>query len=72
MLIYDDIPEIEDIKEEIIGIEVYDLMGRLVYTEKSVWKNVEEIRVTNLESGIYVIRLFVQNGNVVTKKIVKR
>ena len=65
-----DVPEIDDLNAEIIGVEVYDLMGRLVYTKKSVWTNMEEIRVTDLESGIYMIRLFVHNGNVVTKKII--
>lgn len=64
------IPEIEDLNTEIIGIEVYDLMGRMVYTKKSVWTNVDEIRVNDLESGVYMIRLFVQNGNVITKKII--
>ena len=68
----DDVPEINALDDEIVRYEVYDLMGRLIHTEKSVWKNVEEIHVTDLESGVYVIRLFVQNGNVVTKKIVKR
>ena len=68
----DNVPEIGALDDEIVRYEVYDLMGRLIYTEKSVWKNVEEIRVTDLESGVYLIRLFVQNGNVVTKKIVKK
>ncbi len=67
-----DVPEIDDLNEEVVRYEVYDMMGRLVYTEKSVWKNVDEIRVNNLESGIYMIRLFMQNGNVVTKKIIKK
>ena len=65
-----DVPEIDDLNAEIIGVEVYDLLGHQVYAEKSVWKNVDEIRVNNLPSGVYMIRLFVQNGNVVTKKII--
>ena len=68
----DGVSEIGALDDEIVRYEVYDLMGRLICTEKSIWKNMEEIRVTDLESGIYVIRLFVQNGNVVTKKIVKK
>ena len=68
----DGVSEIGDLDDEIVRYEVYDLMGRLIYTEKSVWKNVEEIRVTNLESGIYMMRIFMGSGNVVTKKIVKR
>ena len=68
----DDVPEIDALDDEIVRYEVYDLMGRLIYTEKSVWKNVEEIRVINLESGIYMMQIFMGSGNVVTKKIVKR
>ena len=57
---------------DIVAYEVYDMMGRLVYNEKSMWTNVEEIRVSNLESGFYVMRFFTRNGNVVTKKIIKK
>ena len=64
-----DIPEISDLNEEIVRYDVYDLMGRLIYTEKSVWKNMEEIRVNDLESGIYMIRLFMRNGNAINKKV---
>ena len=67
-----DIPEISDLNGEIVRYEVYDMMGRLVYTEKSVWKNVDEIRVNDLESGIYMIRLFMQNGNTINQKIFKK
>ena len=67
-----DIPEIDDLNEEVVRYEVYDMMGRLVYTEKSVWKNVDEIRVNDLESGIYMIRLFMQNGNTLNQKIFKK
>ena len=63
--------ELDDSDEEIERFEVYDVFGHLVYTEKSVWKNMEEIRVTNLPSGIYVMRFLTKNGNVVTKKICK-
>ena len=65
-----DVPEINDMNDEIVRYEVYDLMGRMVYTKQSVWTNVDEIRVNNLPSGVYMIRLFVQNGNVITKKII--
>ena len=64
-----DIPEISDLNEEIVRYDVYDLMGHLIYTEKSVWKNMEEIRVNDLESGIYMIRFFMRNGNAINKKV---
>lgn len=60
--------EIEDQNEEIESFEVYDIFGRMVYTEKNVWKNMEEIRVNNLESGVYIVRFFTVNGNIFSKK----
>jgi len=64
-----DVPEIDDLNEEVVRYEVYDMMGRLVYSEKTVSKNMEEIRVTNLESGVYIIRLFVRSGDTINKKL---
>lgn len=51
-----------------IFAEVYDITGKRV---KTIWKNMEEIRVTDLQSGIYMMLIFTRNGSVVTKKIVK-
>ncbi|MBO7460782.1 MAG: M28 family peptidase [Bacteroidales bacterium] len=67
-----DVPEIDDLNEEVVRYEVYDMMGRLVYSEKTVWKNINEILVTDLESGIYMIRLFMQNGNTINQKVFKK
>ena len=55
-----DVNEIDDQDEEIVRYEVYDLMGRLVYRD-----------VTNLPSGIYVVRYFTKNGNTVTRKVLQ-
>ena len=55
-----DVPEIDDMDDEVVSYEVYDLMGRLVYRD-----------VTNLPSGIYVVRYFTKNGNTVTRKILQ-
>ena len=51
---YTSIDEIDITTDEIVRYEVYDLMGR---------------RVNALDSGIYIIKYFMKNGNVVTKKI---
>ena len=64
----DGISEIES--GDIVAYEIYDIMGRPVFSEKSVWKNMEEIRISNLKSGIYMMRFFTQNGNVITKKLI--
>lgn len=67
-IIPESVNEIDFKDEEIESFEVYDIFGRLVYTEKSVWKNMEGIRVTNLASGVYIVRFFTVNGNDFTKK----
>ena len=56
------------IQSDVVGCEIYDIVGKCVI---SVPTNVEEIHITNLQSGVYIIRLFMPNGNVVTKKIIK-
>lgn len=67
-LIYESVEEIDPVDDEIEYFEVFDTFGHLVYKEKNVWKNVDEILVNNLESGIYIVRFFTKNGNVHTKK----
>ncbi len=67
-----DVPEIDDLNEEVVRYEVYDMMGRLMYSEKTISKNVEEILVNDLESGIYMVRFYTKNGNVVNKKYLKK
>lgn len=67
-----DVPEIDDLNEEVVRYDVYDMMGRLIYSEKTVSKNVEEILVNDLESGIYMVRFYTKNGNVVNKKYLKK
>ena len=53
---------------EIERYEVYDIFGRLVYSEKNVWKNMEEIRVNDLQSGVYIMRIFTEKGDVFSRK----
>lgn len=52
------VSEIDDPDDEVVYYEMFDLMGRMVYS-------------TDLESGVYLMRFFKKNGGVVTKKIVK-
>jgi hypothetical protein len=54
---------------DVTSCEIYDLVGKCV---KSVSTNMEEIRVTDLQSGIYMMRFLTNNGSVVTKKIIKK
>ncbi len=53
----------------VTSCEIYDLVGKRV---KSISTNMEEIRVSDLQSGIYMMQFLTKNGNVVTKKIVKQ
>ena len=67
-LVYQSVNEIDYSDAEIEYFEVFDTYGHLVYKENNMWKNVDEILVNNLESGIYIVRFFTNNGNVFTKK----
>ena len=60
-------------RDDVVAVEIYDLVGKMLEnSQKGIWKNVEEIRVTDLESGVYMMRIFTQTGNVVTKKFIKK
>ena len=50
------IDENEFLPDEIMRYEVYDIMGR---------------RVNNFQSGVNIIRYYLQNGKVITKKIIR-
>ena len=67
-LVYQSVDEVDYSDDEIESFEVFNTFGNLVYKENNIWKNVDEILVTNLESGIYIVRFFTNNGNVFTKK----
>lgn len=52
-----------------LSCEIYDMVGRRV---KTVSGNIDNISVTDLNTGIYMIRFTMRNGSVVTKKLVKK
>lgn len=54
---------------DVTSCDIYDLVGKCV---KTISTNMEEIRVTDLNTGIYMMRFLTKNGNIVTKKIVKQ
>jgi len=55
------------VKGELTGYELYDLVGNKL---EQVVGNMEEIRVSDLSSGVYIIRLHTKNGKALTKKII--
>lgn len=71
-IIAESVDEIDDNDAVVVSYDVYDLFGRPVLRQKGVWNNMEEIRVTDLESGVYIMRIYTKTGNVITKKIVKQ
>ena len=61
-----DIPEIEDLDEEIVRYEVYDMMGRFIGRDTKSY-----VCTNDLESGVYIVKYYTKNGKVFTKKICK-
>ena len=53
----------------VTSCDIYDIVGKRI---KSVSSDIDNISVTDLQSGIYMMRFVTKNWNVVTKKIVKR
>lgn len=60
------------IKGNVTSVEIYDLVGKCIYKNirQNVSSDIDEICVNNLQSGVYMIRLFMQNGNTITKKLI--
>lgn len=69
-LLSETVDEVDYFDQKIVRYEVFDFLGRSTFCAKGLWNNMDEINVTDLPSGVYIIRLFVQDGNVDTKKIV--
>jgi len=57
-----------NIQADIEQIELFDIQGRTVFIQKS---NQKEISVNNLSPGIYIIKLKLVDGTLLSDKIVK-
>lgn len=66
--LFESVDEIDYTNHEIESYEVFDIYGHSIFCVNNVYKNMEEISINNLESGIYIIRLFVHDGNCITRK----
>ncbi|MFT6167842.1 MAG: hypothetical protein ACJASF_002552 [Vicingaceae bacterium] len=55
-------------------VEVYDLRGKLLQNSFKLLnsRSVTEVDLTNFNSGIYFLKLMMENGEGVTKKIIKQ
>lgn len=56
---------------QILEITILDLNGKYVHQE-TLLNNIGHINVMNFSKGIYVVKITLDNGRVVTKKLVKR
>jgi len=59
--------------DQIQGVEKIDLVtlsGQLVYS-KTIRSNSSTLNMKNLESGIYIIRLYSNNGTAIFRKVIK-
>lgn len=54
-------------------ISVYDLTGRLILNEKGVKTDADHLlRIPNNNAAVYVVKLIGDNGDIVTKKVIKK
>jgi hypothetical protein len=55
-------------KKEILKIEIYNYIGKLILEKKQERK----INISSLKNGIYLLKIFGENGEVIIKKILKK
>jgi len=53
---------------EIEKVDIYNSIGKLIYTEKNKTKNIE-LDVSKYPMGVYFIRIDLQNGNIIFKPV---
>jgi hypothetical protein len=52
-------------------IDIYDITGRLIFSEQNLTQHQNIIPLDNLSSGVYFLRILTDKG-VVNKKIIKQ
>ena len=57
------------VQEKISNVQIIDNIGAVVYSEKY---DDPELNVQNLSSGIYILKVQMQNGRVIVKQFVKK
>jgi len=55
----------------ITNISIYDISGRLVYSNKSITSEVSNINIQNLNEGIYFINIMDEQDRILTKRFIK-
>lgn len=59
-----------NIEGEIVSYKIYGIKGNVVRSSENIYNNNVNISVSDFTSGIYFIRCTMQNGNIITKKII--
>ena len=65
----DDIINLENSNQQIKSVQVFDLLGKEVYTDNELSNN--QINVSTLNQGIYLLKLNAENVSVTKKIIIK-
>jgi secreted trypsin-like serine protease len=59
-------------KTDSAQLDIYDLTGKQLYSNKIAFNNSEySMDVSNLSSGLYIAKLVANNGDIVSKKFIK-
>ncbi len=62
---------IENIEEESYDMEIFDIIGKLIYNETKIRKKVKKINLLNEKPGIYFMKILKNNKKRVIKIIIK-
>ena len=63
-------PVLSDLKIDVSNVEIYNITGQLVKSFTNVISD-QELDITNLNSGIYLVKMTNGNGTSQTKKLIK-
>jgi hypothetical protein len=58
-------------EKEILKVQIYDVTGKTVYANNSVKSSEDQIDVSKLPSGVYIVEIKNQANSVLRKKLVK-
>jgi hypothetical protein len=57
--------------DTLIRIRIYNLLGEVVYSKELTGKNTDEIVLTNVNPGMYLLQV-VQGSNIEVVKVIKK
>lgn len=57
-----------DTKEQIKNIEIINTLGQIVYSDRTI----RQVDTQSINSGLYIAKITMNNGNVITRKFIKK